>query len=377
MKKNNETLEFTTDPIINSKIKAIVAGLPKSISKLFLEFSTDHIKELVADFLDSCVKQENISLNTKRTYLVALAYFAREVKDKKLLELVSSSDLKTYLDSMQKSTAEDPDESWINTQRTLGLPILKFFKWLAYPQLTPQERKLLPKEQYPEVLRRFVLQRKKGSKTPVKTSDKWKLEDVAIFLKYCTDNPRLRFYHALAWETSGRPGELLILKISDIDPDNFMTDENGKLCAIFEIGRYGKTKLARNVGITEFTIQYYRKYLVSQHPDPNNKEAYLFLSQEYSALGRNLPISVEVLRKEYLAFRDKVILKLLKRPDVPEEDKKHLQFLKDTKKWSVLTAHSVNRSTPRITALQFMPKTCSSNKLRLCGQRSREYKEDV
>jgi integrase len=257
------------------------------------------------------------------------------------------------------------------------LPILKFFKWLAYPQLTPQERKLLPKEQYPEVLRRFVLQRKKGSKTPVKTSDKWKLEDVAIFLKYCTDNPRLRFYHALAWETSGRPGELLILKISDIDPDNFMTDENGKLCAIFEIGRYGKTKLARNVGITEFTIQYYRKYLVSQHPDPNNKEAYLFLSQEYSALGRNLPISVEVLRKEYLAFRDKVILKLLKRPDVPEEDKKHLQFLKDTKKWSVLTAHSVNRSTPRITALQFMPKTCSSNKLRLCGQRSREYKEDV
>jgi hypothetical protein len=86
----NETLEFAAAPIINSKIKAIVTGLPGSIPNLFLEFPTDHNKELVASFLDSCVKQENISLNTKRIYLVALAYFAREVK--KPLEAVSNAD---------------------------------------------------------------------------------------------------------------------------------------------------------------------------------------------------------------------------------------------------------------------------------------------
>jgi hypothetical protein len=45
---------------------------------------------------------------------------------------------------------------------------------------------------------------------------------------------------------------------------------------------------------------------------------------------------VESLRKEYIAFRDKVIPKLVnkkERPDIPEEDRKHLQFLKDTKRW--------------------------------------------
>ena len=93
----NETQEFTADPIINSKIKTVVIGLPRSISNLFLEFPTDHNKDLVANFLHSCIKQENISINTKRVYFIALAYLAREVKKKKSLELVTNSDLKTYL----------------------------------------------------------------------------------------------------------------------------------------------------------------------------------------------------------------------------------------------------------------------------------------
>jgi hypothetical protein len=59
----------------------------------------------------------------------------------------------------------------------------------------------------------------------------------------------------------------------------------------------------------------------------------LFMSKEHSAKYRNIPISLEALRSDYIAFRDNKIPKLLKRPDVSEEDKKHLQFLKDTKKW--------------------------------------------
>jgi integrase len=74
-------------------------------------------------------------------------------------------------------------------------------------------------------------------------------------LKYCTDNKRLRFYHALAMETSGRPGELLQLKIGDI---NIETDTEGKLYATLDIGRYDKKKESRVVGITEFSIQYYQ-----------------------------------------------------------------------------------------------------------------------
>jgi integrase len=327
-----ETQEFSADPTTDNKIKAVVTGLPKSIANLFLEFPTDYNKEIVANFLESCSKQENISLNTKRVYLIALGYFAREVK--KPLELVTSSDLKTYLDSMRKNQIEDPDQRWIKTQRTMGLPLMKFFKWLAYPGKTPHERKCLSRDQLPPVLHGLVLQTKKGSKSPVKASDIWNDSDTAIFLKYCTENTRLRFYHALAIETSGRPGELLQLKIRDV---NIESDPNGKLYAALDIGRHGKKRQSRIVGITDFAIQYYQVYLPHHHSNPTNREAFIFLSREHSAFGRNLPISADALRRDYADFRDMFIPKLLKRHDVPEKDKKHLQMLKEQRKWNPYT----------------------------------------
>jgi integrase len=157
---------------------------------------------------------------------------------------------------MYKDETQDPKQSWISTQRTMGLALLKFFKWLAYPDLTPQERKRLPRERHPSVLKGFILQRKKGPllQTPVEQKDIWNDKDVAVFLKHCTDNPRLKLYHALAYETSARPGELLQLKIGDI-ADKIQTDEHGKLCALIDVGRYGKKKQSRIVGITDLTIR--------------------------------------------------------------------------------------------------------------------------
>jgi hypothetical protein len=61
-----ETQQFSTDPVINNKIKKAVTGLLPCIQKIFLEFPTDKDKELVADFLLDCVRQENIAVGTKR-----------------------------------------------------------------------------------------------------------------------------------------------------------------------------------------------------------------------------------------------------------------------------------------------------------------------
>jgi integrase/recombinase XerD len=304
------------------------------IQNLFLEFSTEKDKELVADFITACVKQENIALGTRRAYLVALARLASHNKGK-TLDSVTSKDLASYLNKMQRERDVDPDQSWINTQRAYGVPLVKFYKWLAYPDWTPDQRKHMDRDKYPPILQGVVLQTKKGSRSPIKAKDIWNDQDVAIFLKYCKDNPRLRFYHALAYETSGRPGELLQLKIGD---KNVESDAEGKLYAALDIGREGKRKQSRIVGITDFSIQYYQDYLAKTHPDPTNKEAYIFISRERSAYARNIAISGDTLRADYFAFRDKVIPRLLKeRSDISDQDKKHLQMLKDQKKWNPYT----------------------------------------
>jgi hypothetical protein len=69
-----ETLEFSPDASINRRIKLAVSGLQKAVQKLFLEFPTEHDKEQAADFILASTKQENITLSTRRTFvIVALA----------------------------------------------------------------------------------------------------------------------------------------------------------------------------------------------------------------------------------------------------------------------------------------------------------------
>lgn len=134
------------------------------------------------------------------------------------------------------------DQRWISTQKSLCMPIMKFYKWLAYPNLTPRERKQLGWYKLPPVIRNLVIQNKNSTKSPIKRENIWEDKDVHIFLNYCTENPRLQFYHAVAYESSARPGELLKLKIRDISPQP--DEQGGKLCAVIEVGRMGRKSKA-------------------------------------------------------------------------------------------------------------------------------------
>jgi hypothetical protein len=141
----NETQEFSIDPIINRKIKAAGCSLQKSIQNYFLEFPTERDKELVADFLISCSQKENVAIMTKRVYLIALTYLSRFLENKKSFEVITAKELSDFLSSMYKDQTQDPKQSWISTQRTMGLALLKFFKWLAYPELTPKKGEIFLK----------------------------------------------------------------------------------------------------------------------------------------------------------------------------------------------------------------------------------------
>lgn len=141
---------------------------------------------------------------------------------------------------------------------------------------------------------------------------------------------------------------MLQLRIEDI-ANNIQQDENGKLCALVDVGRFGKKKESRIVGITLLSIQYYQAYL-PHHPDPTNPKAFIFISRENSAISRNFPISDNALRKYFRSFRDKKIPKLLKREDISEEDKKHLEFIKNTKKWYpyIIRHSSLTKLAPNV-----------------------------
>lgn len=260
---SSSSYSFSDNPAIDRKVKAAVqGGLQGNVQRLFSKFPTDEDRELVADFILTCMHQENIAIKTKRVYISSLASLSKYFRYKKSFNEMTAKDIADYLGSMHRDETVDPDQKWVNTHNTKALCISKFYRWKAYPHLNPQQRKTLPKDQLPPVLiggLTFVA--RKGSRSPVKAKDIWTDQDTALFLKYCTEDKRLACYHSLAIDTSARPDELLQLKIGDIEIKK-TPDESCRLYASLDIGRHGKKKRSRIVPMIN-SILYYRDYLQS------------------------------------------------------------------------------------------------------------------
>jgi hypothetical protein len=249
---------------IDRKIKQacnIGGQVPASLQRLFLELPRDEDKELVADFIIDSYHEKNIAVKTKCTYISNLVYLSRYLDHKKSFKdmMVSQDVIESNLHSLKRPIEVDPDQKWINTHNQRAMVISKFFRWLAYPDLRSEERRI--QKPIPPAIRGIKTIKKKGPRSNVKATDLWTWEEDALFVKYVEDS-RVACYHMMARDTSARPSELLAIKIEDI---KIKKDANGKIFAEVEgIGRYGKTKKARTVPLIK-SLPYLKSWL-AQHP---------------------------------------------------------------------------------------------------------------
>ena len=86
--------------------------------------------------------------------------------------------------------------------------VLRFFKWLYYPDIQADKR---PK---PGVIKN-IPKLKRKEQSIYKPTDLWTQDDDLLFLRYCPSK-RMKCYHAMSRDTGCRPHELLKLRIRDI-----------------------------------------------------------------------------------------------------------------------------------------------------------------
>lgn len=242
---NKPVLEFVVNNFaLDRKIKEACVGLKPSSQWLLKELPRDEDKELIADFI---IKWSNESKdghpmapNTKMAYIDALVRLARYHGHKKSFKEMTKEDIVDgYLKSLKKNFSEDQKEKWVNTYNARGAKYLAFWKWLTQPEVRKEER------QTPPQLKGYRVAKRK-SKTSFRREDLWTPEEHKVFLDYCEDL-RLACFHAIAMDTGGRPGELLALKISDLQIKT--SPSTGKRYAEFTIGDKvgGKMKKPRPV----------------------------------------------------------------------------------------------------------------------------------
>jgi integrase/recombinase XerD len=96
--------------------------------------------ETICDYIHAINTESNPSINHKRNQLQILCYLSEFLGNQTSFIKMTRDNILSYLDSLRRPEASDPDHKWIGTYNLRRTYITHFFKWLYNPNLDPKNR---------------------------------------------------------------------------------------------------------------------------------------------------------------------------------------------------------------------------------------------
>ena len=213
--KTNTTMTNTTNITLETeterqKIENTTEGLTTRYFNLLHNGVLSQNREnamIICDYIQSMRQELNLSDSYREAIIILLCNFS--IFNLKLFKEVTREDVLSFLGSFRKPEASDPLHKWIGTYNIYRMHLMRFFRWLYYPDIhsSKSRPKPAPVENIPQL--------KRKEKSIYKPADLWTDEDDSLFLRYCP-NPRDRCYHAMSDDSACRPHELLGLRMKDV-----------------------------------------------------------------------------------------------------------------------------------------------------------------
>jgi hypothetical protein len=169
----------------DNKVESVTVGLQDYFVRLLKKQSSQNA-EAIADYILAMNVEVNPSIHHRTNQIRTLSYFSEFHKQKPFSKM-TRDDVLQYLDSNRRLEESDPLHKWIGTYNLRRTYLLRFFKWLYYPELEPSKRPI------PDVVKNIPSFKRK-EQSIYKPTDLWTEQDDALFLKYCP-NTRDRCYH--------------------------------------------------------------------------------------------------------------------------------------------------------------------------------------
>ncbi|MDQ6667310.1 MAG: hypothetical protein M3Y53_03670 [Thermoproteota archaeon] len=197
--------------MVERKMEAAADGLSLDCLNLLFKkvfpYSPTNAKT-IADYVLALRAETNPADHYRTDLIHLLTTFSMFFKNQKTFIEISRDDLLAFLDSFRKAESVDPLHRWIGTYNVYRIHLMRFFKWLYYPDIEQKQRSK------PAIIEN-IPQLKRKEKSVYKPTDLWTEEDDSLFLKYCP-SPRDRCYHTMSRDSAARPHELLKLRIRDV-----------------------------------------------------------------------------------------------------------------------------------------------------------------
>jgi integrase len=295
------------DIMFHNKIRSATEGLYPFFEKRLLEETSRENADTVADYILALKTEINLSLGYKRINIAVLTKFCN-ILSQRNLRVVSRDEIISFLDSIRSSETSDPLHKWIGTYNLYRALLIRFFRWLYFPDM---EQKKRPK---PSVVEN-IPELKRKEKSIYKPTDLWTADDDLLFLKYCF-NPRDRCYHAISRDLSCRPHEILSLHLKEII---FKTGGNYQYAEVLVNGKTGNRSIPLISSIP------YLKDWMDVHPQRGNPNAFLIPTLGDRSYGKKM--SSLTINGVYRRYKLRLFPKLLQDPSILPEDKQKLKEL--------------------------------------------------
>jgi integrase len=195
-----------SSPLLDRKIEEVGAGLQASYTNRLRSICEENTTTIVG-FIAALKSEANLSDHYRKDLIEMLCRLSKYNNNMSFRDM-TRADILGFLDYFRKPESSDPLHKWIGTYNIYRSYLLRFFKWLYYPDIESTKR---PK---PAVIENITLLKRK-EKSIYKPSDLWTQQDDLLFLKFCPSK-REKCYHAVSRDSSCRPHEILKLKIRDI-----------------------------------------------------------------------------------------------------------------------------------------------------------------
>jgi len=317
-----QTIPLISDPQmeLERKIDAITKFLSRPYFNTILkDLSKKNFENasIICNYIYSEQIELNIKNSTKESKIKILTWLSNHFHDQISFKNMTKHDILDFLNRLRKTAVEDPTSKWIGSYNGRQIILTKFFRWLYNYDEPDYRSRTTP------LCMQGIKRLPRKEKTSYKPEDIWEPKDHALFLKYCPFS-RDRCYHAMAFDMSARPSEILDLKIKDI---KFHINEEGIQFADVRITG-GKTG-SRTVPLID-SIPYLKEWL-QQHPTNSNPDSWIFISQ-----GNNhgTKLTYEGLSSHYEYCRKRYFPSLLNNETIPEHEKALIKTIL-LKKWNL------------------------------------------
>ncbi|HKR57832.1 MAG TPA: hypothetical protein VJR67_03075 [Candidatus Nitrosopolaris sp.] len=127
--------------VINRKIDLATTGLHSFVHKDLTQNMSPENALTAVKYILAMKNEINISDSYREITIRELCSLCKFVRHKEFLKL-TREDVLCYLDNLRKSETSDPFHKWIGTYNLRKTMLLKFFKWLYFPNEDPKKREI-------------------------------------------------------------------------------------------------------------------------------------------------------------------------------------------------------------------------------------------